>query len=140
MERQRQAGPGPARPAGRPAPSAVSGDTRSTPAPEAEDTEAFLLAACRRLLDQPDLTPADNFTDAGGTSLAVARLVALLESTYPVRVKAAEVMRQPDLAALAALVAGRRAVPGAQLTSPPALSCPPPQPGKRERPLPRHAR
>ncbi|GAA1933636.1 non-ribosomal peptide synthetase [Streptantibioticus ferralitis] len=86
--------------------------TGAAPTPstsQAEDTEAFLLAACRQLLDQPDLTPADNFTDAGGTSLAVARLVALIESVYPIRVKAAEVMRQPDLAALAALVATRRA-------------------------------
>ncbi|MEU9047670.1 MULTISPECIES: non-ribosomal peptide synthetase [unclassified Kitasatospora] len=81
--------------------------TRQTP--QAEDTEAFLLVACRRLLDQPDLTPADNFAESGGTSLAVARLIALIESTYPIRVKAAEVMRQPDLAALAALVATRRA-------------------------------
>ncbi|MFJ4183911.1 non-ribosomal peptide synthetase [Kitasatospora sp. NPDC089509] len=77
--------------------------------PRAEDTEAFLLVACRRLLDQPDLTPADNFAESGGTSLAVARLIALIESTYPIRVRAAEVMRQPDLAALGALVATRRA-------------------------------
>ncbi|GGU96729.1 hypothetical protein GCM10010211_75080 [Streptomyces albospinus] len=77
--------------------------------PQAGDTEAFLLAACRQLLDQPGLSAADNFSDSGGTSLAVARLLALIESTYRIRVKAAEVMRQPDLAALATLVVSRRA-------------------------------
>ncbi|MFJ6618142.1 non-ribosomal peptide synthetase [Kitasatospora sp. NPDC091335] len=95
-----------AAPAASTAPGAAP--TPQTPqTPQAEDPEAFLLAACRRLLDQPDLTIADNFTESGGTSLAVARLLALIESTYPIRVKAAEVMRQPDLAALAALVATR---------------------------------
>jgi acyl carrier protein len=68
-----------------------------------------LLATCRQLLDEPELTLADNFTDSGGTSLAVARLLAMIEGTYQIRVKAAEVMRQPDLAALGALVASRRA-------------------------------
>lgn len=56
-------------------------------APQAEDTEASLLAACLRLLDQPGLTSADDLTDSGETSPAVARLVALIESTRPIRVR-----------------------------------------------------
>ncbi|MFI1840088.1 AMP-binding enzyme [Streptomyces olivaceoviridis] len=91
--------------------TSVTEVARSRQLSQAEDTEAFLLAACRRLLDQPHLTPADNLTESGGTLLAVARLVALLKSTYPIRIRAAEVMCQPDLAALAALVATRRAEP-----------------------------
>ncbi|MFC5204674.1 non-ribosomal peptide synthetase [Streptomyces kaempferi] len=88
--------------------TSATGASPARQTPQAEDTEAFLLMTCRQLLDQPDLTPADSFADAGGTSLAVAHLVALIEKTYPIRLKAAEVMRQPDLAALAALVATRR--------------------------------
>ncbi|MER7767136.1 non-ribosomal peptide synthetase [Kitasatospora sp. NPDC096140] len=92
-----------------PAASTAPGAAPTQQAPQAADTDAFLLVACRRLLDRPDLTPSDNFAESGGTSLAVARLIALIESTYPIRVKAAEVMRQPDVAALAALVDTRRA-------------------------------
>ncbi|MFE9360565.1 hypothetical protein ACFYPB_41810 [Streptomyces olivaceoviridis] len=50
--------------------------------------------------------------------LAVARLVALLESTHPIRIKATKVMCQPDLAALAALVATCRAEACTQLSCP----------------------
>jgi amino acid adenylation domain-containing protein len=74
----------------------------------ASETEAFLLATCRQMLDHPGLTLDVNFTDAGGTSLAAAQLLAAIEATYGIRVKAAEVIRQPDLRALAALVDTRR--------------------------------
>jgi amino acid adenylation domain-containing protein len=67
-----------------------------------------LLAFCRRLLDYPDLTTDQNFNDAGGTSLAVARLLTEIEQRYHIRVRAVEVMRQPNLRALAALVEARR--------------------------------
>jgi acyl carrier protein len=60
------------------------------------------------MLDHPGLTLDVNFTDAGGTSLAAAQLLAAIEATYGIRVKAAEVIRQPDLRALAALVDTRR--------------------------------
>ncbi|MDH6133742.1 amino acid adenylation domain-containing protein [Kitasatospora sp. MAA4] len=80
----------------------------------AGDTELFLLATCRQLLDQNGLALDDNFATAGGTSLAAARLLAAIESTYRIRVKAAEVMRQPDLRTLAALIATRRSAASAQ--------------------------
>lgn len=89
--------------------AAVTASPDAAQPKQTESPEDFLLAACRQLLDEPELTLADNFTDSGGTSLAVARLLALIESTYQIRVKATEVMRQPDLAALGALVADRRA-------------------------------
>ncbi|GAA2143454.1 hypothetical protein GCM10009760_29860 [Kitasatospora kazusensis] len=72
------------------------------------ETEAFLVATSRQLVGVPTLGPGDNFSAAGGASLAAARLLAVIEATYGIRVKATEVMRQPDLRALAALVAGRR--------------------------------
>ncbi|MFG3497385.1 amino acid adenylation domain-containing protein [Streptomyces sp. NPDC047928] len=77
-------------------------------------TERFLLDTCRKLLDRPGLTAADNFVAAGGTSLAAARLLAAIEQTLGVRVRAAEVLRQPDLSSLAALLDGRTRTPSAR--------------------------
>ncbi|UMP06744.1 amino acid adenylation domain-containing protein [Amycolatopsis sp. EV170708-02-1] len=83
----------------------------ATASPEAvrshapQGTEDFLLAACRQVFDQPELNLVDSLPDSGGTSLAIARLLALIESTFEIRVKASEVMRQPNLSAIAALIA-----------------------------------
>ena len=66
------------------------------------------MALCRRLLEHPDLTADQSFTSAGGTSLGAAHLLAAIEGSYGIRVKAAEMMRQPDLRSLAALVNARR--------------------------------
>jgi amino acid adenylation domain-containing protein len=69
------------------------------------EPEEFLVTTVRELLGVSTLGPEDNFFAAGGTSLAAARLLAVIEATYDIRVNAAEVMRQPSLSALAALVA-----------------------------------
>ncbi|MFD0385021.1 phosphopantetheine-binding protein [Streptomyces stramineus] len=68
-----------------------------------------MLRLCRALLDNPGLGPADNFADSGGTSLAAARLLAALEEECGVRLRAPELLRQPDLRRLAALVESRTA-------------------------------
>ncbi|MFB0620861.1 amino acid adenylation domain-containing protein [Streptomyces sp. AGS-58] len=73
------------------------------------ETEEFLVATSRLLLGVTTLGPEDNFADSGGASLAAARLLAVIEATYGIRMKATEVMRQPDLRSLAVLVAERRA-------------------------------
>ncbi|MFJ1704684.1 amino acid adenylation domain-containing protein [Kitasatospora sp. NPDC088346] len=71
-------------------------------------TERTVLALCRELLDRPELGPLDNFFDAGGNSLAAARLLVALEESCGVRLRAPQLLRQPDLRSLAALVeAGR---------------------------------
>ncbi|GAA0453016.1 amino acid adenylation domain-containing protein [Streptomyces sp. NPDC046215] len=72
-------------------------------------TEELVLRLCRALLDNPGLGPADNFADSGGTSLAAARLLAALEEECGVRLRAPELLRQPDLRRLAALVESRTA-------------------------------
>ncbi|MFI9722110.1 amino acid adenylation domain-containing protein [Streptomyces sp. NPDC052396] len=75
--------------------------------PRTTATEDLVLDQCRRLLGRPDLTPEDNFLTAGGDSLSAARLLTALEETCGVRLRAPQVLRQPDLRALAALLDAR---------------------------------
>ncbi|WP_371494282.1 amino acid adenylation domain-containing protein [Kitasatospora sp. NBC_00374] len=83
------------------APAAASGEGGTA-------TERTVLALCRELLGRPELGPLDNFFDAGGNSLAAARLLVALEESCGVRLRAPQLLRQPDLRSLAALVeAGR---------------------------------
>ncbi|MER8186463.1 non-ribosomal peptide synthetase [Kitasatospora sp. NPDC094015] len=72
------------------------------------DTERTVLRLCRKLLDRADLGPQDNFLDAGGNSLAAARLLVELEQAFGVRLRAPQLLRQPDLRAVAALVEASR--------------------------------
>ncbi|MFB6890385.1 amino acid adenylation domain-containing protein [Kitasatospora sp. NPDC056327] len=74
-------------------------------------TERTVLRICRELLGRTGLTPADNFLDAGGTSVTAARLLAALEEECGVRLRAPLLLRQPDLGAVARLIDERR--PGA---------------------------
>ncbi|MFG3256879.1 amino acid adenylation domain-containing protein [Streptomyces sp. NPDC048172] len=84
-----------------------------TPAAGAGDGPAGLvLTVCRELLEAPALTPDDNFMESGGTSLLAARLLAVLEERCGVRLRAPEVLRQPDLRALAALVEKKQSQQG----------------------------
>ncbi|KOT56911.1 MULTISPECIES: non-ribosomal peptide synthetase [Streptomyces] len=71
-------------------------------------TEELVLRLCRDLLGAPALGTADNFAAAGGNSLSTARLLTGIEEHCGVRLRAPEVLRQPDLRALAALVDTRR--------------------------------
>ncbi|MDH2391123.1 amino acid adenylation domain-containing protein [Streptomyces sp. HNM0663] len=87
-----------------PAPSAGGGAAVAV-----ESTEELVVRLCGGLLGGVALGPLDNFRAAGGTSLAAARLLAALESSCGVRLRAPEVLRQPDLRSLAALVDARRA-------------------------------
>ncbi|WP_267245617.1 amino acid adenylation domain-containing protein [Streptomyces sp. PR69] len=74
-----------------------------------ESTEELVVRLCGELLGGSALGPLDNFRTAGGTSLVAARLLAALEASCGVRLRAPEVLRQPDLRSLAALVDARRA-------------------------------
>ncbi|MFK8844809.1 non-ribosomal peptide synthetase [Streptomyces sp. Ac-502] len=75
-------------------------------------TEELVLRLCRDLLGSPALGTGDNFAAAGGNSLSTARLLTGIEEHCGVRLRAPEVLRQPDLRALAALVDTRRAAAG----------------------------
>ena len=66
-----------------------------------------VLAACRGLLPL-EVTPDTNFLDGGGDSIAAARLLVAVEAAWGVRLRAPEVLRQPDLRSLAALIERRR--------------------------------
>ncbi|GAA2079772.1 hypothetical protein GCM10009801_37600 [Streptomyces albiaxialis] len=79
---------------------------------EADGTEGLVLAVCRELLETPALALDDNFMESGGTSLLAARLLAVLEERCGVRLRAPELLRQPDLRALAALVDKKHAQQG----------------------------
>ncbi|MFB9369837.1 non-ribosomal peptide synthetase [Kitasatospora sp. NPDC001664] len=85
--------------AGRPVGDGAAGDT---------DTERFVVRTFRELLGRDGLGPQDDFKDAGGTSLAAARLLAAVEQEYGVRLRAAQLLRCPDLREVARLVDERR--------------------------------
>ena len=57
----------------------------------------------------------DNFTEAGGTSLVAARLLTVIEQETGVRLRAPELLRQPDLRAVAAVLDKRRAAVGPEV-------------------------
>ncbi|MEU4565039.1 non-ribosomal peptide synthetase [Micromonospora sp. NPDC023956] len=70
------------------------------------DRQRLVLRVCRDLLDRPETTLDDRFVDIGGNSLMVARLLVALENATGTRLRAAALMRQPDLAGIAALLDG----------------------------------
>ncbi|MER6449212.1 non-ribosomal peptide synthetase [Streptomyces venezuelae] len=72
------------------------------------DSERLVLATVRDLLGRPGIGPGDNFTDAGGTSVVAARLLATVEREAGVRMRAPELLRSTDLRAFAALLDQRR--------------------------------
>ncbi|MFJ2740745.1 non-ribosomal peptide synthetase [Streptomyces sp. NPDC087440] len=69
--------------------------------------ERLVLGTVRVLLGRPDVVLDDNFTDVGGTSLAAARLLAAVERETGVRLRAPELLRQPDLRAVVAVLDAR---------------------------------
>ncbi|MGW6412789.1 non-ribosomal peptide synthetase [Streptomyces vinaceus] len=75
---------------------------------DASADELLVLAAARDLIGRPDIALDDNFTDAGGTSILVARLLEVLERETRVHLRAPELLRQPDLRAIAAVIDRRR--------------------------------
>ncbi|MEU6293712.1 non-ribosomal peptide synthetase [Streptomyces erythrochromogenes] len=89
-------------------------DTAGAPAEaDADDatataTELLVLTTARDLLGRPGTGLGDNFTDAGGTSIIAARLLAALERETGVRLRAPELLRSTDLRAFAALIDHRR--------------------------------
>lgn len=71
--------------------------------------ERLVLSAARDLLGRPGVSLADNFTAAGGTSVLAARLLTVIEKDSGIRLRAPELLRQPDLRAVARLVDERAA-------------------------------
>ncbi|MEU6231630.1 acyl carrier protein [Kitasatospora sp. NPDC047058] len=68
-----------------------------------------MLRLCRGLLGRDDLGPDDDFMAAGGSSITAARLLAALEEECGVRLRAPQLLRQPDLRAVGRLVEQRLA-------------------------------
>ncbi|NEA77400.1 phosphopantetheine-binding protein, partial [Streptomyces sp. SID13588] len=81
--------------------------------PEATASERLVLRVVRELLRLPQAAPDDNFTDLGGTSLDAARLLAVVEAETSVRLRAPELLRQPSLRAMAAVLDKRSATAAA---------------------------
>ncbi|MEV6572914.1 non-ribosomal peptide synthetase [Streptomyces sp. NPDC051577] len=71
-------------------------------------TERLVLTTVRELLGRPGTGLGDNFTDAGGTSVVAARLLAAVERETGIRPRAHELLRSTDLRAFAALLDQRR--------------------------------
>ncbi|MFG2718982.1 amino acid adenylation domain-containing protein [Streptomyces sp. NPDC048416] len=97
--------------------AALLKEDRQTPTAAAADAalpedasadELLVLTTVRDLLGRPETSLEDNFTDAGGTSLLAARLLEALEKATHVRLRAPELLRQPDLRAIAAVLDKRR--------------------------------
>ncbi|MEU9101347.1 amino acid adenylation domain-containing protein [Streptomyces sp. NPDC048361] len=76
---------------------------------DATADERLVLRTVRDLLGRPETTLDDNFAGAGGTSLLAARLLEALEKATQVRLRAPELLRQPDLRSIAAVLDKRRA-------------------------------
>ncbi|MEU8996298.1 non-ribosomal peptide synthetase [Streptomyces caniferus] len=76
---------------------------------DATPGERLVLSAVRELLDRPGTSLTDSFTGSGGTSLLAARLLTVIEKESGVRLRAPELLRQPDLRAVALLVDTRLA-------------------------------
>ncbi|MFH8753575.1 non-ribosomal peptide synthetase [Streptomyces rimosus] len=80
------------------------------PSPSPPEVTSLVLRTCEQLLHVRDLSLDDNFFRAGGSSLAAMKLIHTLESAFGVRLRVAEVLRRPDLAAIAQHVMERHAV------------------------------
>ncbi|KUO12342.1 non-ribosomal peptide synthetase [Streptomyces sp. DSM 15324] len=76
---------------------------------ELSPIEGHVLGLCREILGDSGIGIQDNFVAAGGNSLGGARLLAALEQRYEVRLRAHELLRQPDLQGIANLVGTRAA-------------------------------
>ncbi|MFH9425022.1 AMP-binding protein [Streptomyces sp. NPDC017529] len=94
-------------------PEAAGSAAARTDGPHSAPPEvtSLVVRTCEHLLHMEGLGPGDNFFRIGGSSLAAMKLVHTLEAAFGVRLKVAEVLRRPDLAAIARHVAERRAVP-----------------------------
>ncbi|MEV4926147.1 amino acid adenylation domain-containing protein [Streptomyces roseoverticillatus] len=90
--------------AGAGAAPAEAGDDTGT----GTDTERLVVELCRSILGRPETGPGDNFLASGGDSLTAARLLTALEERCGVRLRAPQLLRQPDLRSLAGLVDSRR--------------------------------
>ncbi|MEV5599704.1 non-ribosomal peptide synthetase [Streptomyces sp. NPDC052496] len=93
--------------------AAEAAESSEATAPEGDGaprtpTEELVLRLSRDLLGVQTLGTGDSFAAAGGNSLATARLLTGIEEHCGIRLRAPEVLRQPDLRALAALVDARR--------------------------------
>ncbi|MEU6602686.1 AMP-binding protein [Streptomyces flaveolus] len=86
--------------------------TAATAAPDpASALEDTVLRLCRDAVGDQALTLSDNLSARGASSLAAARLLVALERQFGIRVRAYEILRQPDLRHLVSLVAARLAAP-----------------------------
>ncbi|WP_327372493.1 non-ribosomal peptide synthetase [Streptomyces sp. NBC_01216] len=75
---------------------------------DATTTERLVLTSVRDLLGRPATSLGDHFSDAGGTSVVAARLLAIVERETGVRPRAHELLLSTDLRAFAALLDQRR--------------------------------
>lgn len=89
----------------RPGDAPADGD----PVDGATPGERLVLSAVRDLLARSEVSLTESFTGAGGTSLLAARLLTVIEKESGVRLRAPELLRQPDLRAVALLVDTRLA-------------------------------
>ncbi|WP_406002786.1 non-ribosomal peptide synthetase [Streptomyces sp. NBC_00829] len=91
-------------------PAAAGNDTPADSGSDdgATQSERLVLRWVRDLLDNPATGLDDSFTEAGGTSIVASRLLTAIEKDSGVRLRAPELLRQPDLRAVAALLDLRR--------------------------------
>ncbi|MFI5557865.1 AMP-binding protein [Amycolatopsis japonica] len=73
-------------------------------------TERTVQRLCRTVLDIPNIGVGDHFVGHGGTSMLAVRLLDAVEKTFGVRLRAPEILSQPDLRRLAALIDERTRV------------------------------
>ncbi|MFD4636334.1 acyl carrier protein [Lentzea sp. NPDC058436] len=64
------------------------------------DDEELVLEFLRTALRRPDLTPDDDFFDAGGHSLMVAQVIARLKSQHGLVISAKAFVADPRIGAI----------------------------------------
>ncbi|MFE2945062.1 non-ribosomal peptide synthetase [Streptomyces sp. NPDC059255] len=69
--------------------------------------EATVLRLCREILGDSGILLNDNFLNSGGNSLRGALLITALEQECGIRLRAHELLQQPDLRSMATLVGVR---------------------------------
>jgi hypothetical protein len=68
--------------------------------------EDQVLLVWREMLGSPAIAPEDNFFEAGGTSLAAARLASRLSVQLELSVTAADILAHPSVRSLSRKLAG----------------------------------
>jgi len=82
----------------------LASDTGERAEHVAGQTQETVASICRRVLDRSEIEPHEDFFELGGNLTAAARVVALLEDAFGVRLRLSAVLEAPTVAGVARAV------------------------------------